>query len=83
MEIRRGEPCSVLGVDSNGVLVSQSHLLIRNGGPAGEMFRSLTLIGEFLVSESKHKTSERQAPTELPSSPGSACYLFSKSAHAV
>ncbi|PHJ15242.1 hypothetical protein CSUI_010948, partial [Cystoisospora suis] len=57
-EIRRGEPSSVLGVDSTGSLVAQSHLLIKNGGPAGEMLRSLTLVGEFLVSENKYYTFE-------------------------
>ncbi|PFH33831.1 hypothetical protein BESB_080470 [Besnoitia besnoiti] len=58
MEIRQGNPVAVVGVTGKGELVPQSHLLIPNGAPVGEMFRSLTLIGEYITREKSYYSFE-------------------------
>ncbi|CBZ50025.1 conserved hypothetical protein [Neospora caninum Liverpool] len=56
MEVRYGEPVAVVGVTGKGHLVPQGHLLIPNGAPVGEMFRSLTLVSEYIISEKTYYT---------------------------
>ncbi|KEP63164.1 UNVERIFIED_CONTAM: hypothetical protein HHA_221470 [Hammondia hammondi] len=56
MEVRHGEPVAAIGVNGKGRLVSQNNLLVPNGAPVGEMFRSLTLVAEYIISEKTYYT---------------------------